>query len=113
MATLTVTTIGRPGIDLTATAVAADGGGSDKFPNTGKEFLYISNGSGSSYTASFPIQAPTDGQTVPPKTVTIAAGHAALIGPFPPGLYNDAQKNVVVNHSAETTIKVLALILGN
>lgn len=113
MATLNVTTVSRAGVNLTTAAQAADTGGADKWTGTGKEFLFISNGSGSSYTATFPIQAQTDGQTVPSRTVVIPAGDSALIGPFPPQLYNDGTKCVNVQHSATTSIKVLPLLLGN
>jgi hypothetical protein len=113
MGQLNVTVVGRSGDDITSGAVAADVGGSDKWQNTGKEFLLLLNGSGSSYTATFPIAKPVDGQTVPARTVTVAAGHYELVGPFPPNLYNDAQGNATVQHSATTTIKLLPLIIGN
>lgn len=111
MALLAVTDVARTGIDL-ATAVAAAGGG-DSFLNTGKEFLYVKNGSGGSITVTVVTQVTVDGQSVADLAVAVGAGASKLIGPFPNGYYNDtnAPPQVQVTYSGVTSLTVLPLRL--
>lgn len=113
MADLTVHSTVRTGTDPASASAAADVGGTDKFLNTGEELLLITNGSGSSYTATFPAFNAPDGLSVSARTVTIPAGHAKLIGPFPGTVYNDPQKKVNIQHSATTSISLLAFKKGS
>lgn len=46
---------------------------------------------------TFPIPGLIDGQTVPSKTVTVAAGVTRIFGPLPPALYNQADGTVQIN----------------
>lgn len=86
MATLTPTALSRAGVDMAG--VAADAAG-DEWANTGKEFVEVKNGSGSSITVTNDIKATVDGAAVTDPTVTIAAGATKMIGPYPTGAYND------------------------
>ncbi len=117
MATLTVTTEnhGTGILDLVATAVAVDVAGSDKFPNTGNELVFVNNGGGVSLTVTenYGTGGTIDGQTLPNKTKVIAAGKSALLGPYPPGLYNDANGFMNLGWSATTSIKVLPFMKGS
>jgi hypothetical protein len=117
MATLTVTTQnhGTGIMDLVATAVAVDVGGSDKYPNTGNEMVIVNNGSGGALTVTenYGVGGTIDGQVLPNKTKIVAAGKVALLGPYPPGLYNDANGFMTLSWSATTTIKVLPFVKGS
>jgi hypothetical protein len=112
-ATLTPTTMTRAGVDLTSTAVAAASGG-DKFLNDGVSFLYVNNGSGSSVTVTLTwgVGGTVDGQTPTARTVTVAAGHGEVIGPFPPQVYSDSNGYMNWTYSAVTTVTVAVIHPG-
>lgn len=103
MAILTPTAVSRAGNPLTSTAASAGG---DSFPNTGKEFLVIKNGGAAAITVTLDIQQTVDGQAVTDKTVSVAAGATVLIGPFPTGIYNDANGRVNITYSSVTNVTV-------
>lgn len=108
--TRSVNTISRAGISLTGLAAAADAAG-DNFANTGNEFLYVNNGSGSSVTVTLVAQQTVDGQALTNKTVAVAAGVAKLIGPFPKGIYNDTNDRMNVTWSSATDVTIAAIKL--
>lgn len=109
MALLTVVDLVRAGVDMSS-AVAAAGGG-DAFLNTGKEFLAAKNASGAPITITFVTQVTVDGQAVADLAVAVPAGHTMLIGPFPPGYYNDGSGQVQVTYSGVTTLTVMPVRL--
>ncbi len=106
MATLTVATAARTGIDMVGAACA---GGGDAFANTGQEVVQIFNGDSGSHNVTVVTQATSDGLAVAALTVAVAAGVTKTIGPFPSGIYNDANGLVQLTYSAVTsmTAKVL------
>lgn len=112
MATLSVGTAGRATpFDLSGLVAAAGGG--DKFANDGQTFFIVKNGDGSDHTVTFPFsglnQGIVDGITPTNTARTVTAGHTAIFGPFPSGLYNDAAGLVSVSYSAVTTVTVAAV----
>lgn len=113
MATLTKTALTRAGVDASTTGAAADGDG-DKWANTGREIILVSNGSIASITVTllYGVGGTIDGQTLTDKTVDIAAGKTKAIGPFPQALYNDATGYAKLSYSDVTTLKILVLSLG-
>ena len=113
-ATLTVQTVSRAGLDLNANAVAATGGG-DSWLNTGSQMLYINNGSGSICTVTlvFGVGGVVDGLTPTARTVGVPIGHAAIIGPFPPTAYNDANGLANVHYSGVSSVTVAAFQPGS
>lgn len=108
MAILTVAAVSRAGVD--AAGAAADVAG-DSFPNTGAEFLLVKNGDAAPINVTLDIKATLDGAAVTDPVVAVAAGATMLIGPFPRGIYNDANGRVSVGYSAVTTVTVKALKL--
>jgi len=113
-ATLTVTTIGRAGADLTSVAVAADAAKTDKFLNNGTQFFYVNNaGATITLTLVYGAGGTIDGQVLPNRTITVTGGHSVLVGPFPPGLYNDANGYMVFTYSSITSVTVAPVLLGN
>lgn len=102
MATLTVANAVRPlGVDLAGAACA---GGGDAFANSGQEVAIIKNASVSSITVTFVTQNTSDGLAVADQPVVIAAGETRSIGPFPQGIYNDANGLVQMTYSGVTTL---------
>lgn len=111
MATLTAQAAARTANDLTMSAGASGG---DEFANTGKEALLVShtNSGGSTVTVTISVEKTIDGLTVPDKTIDVAAGEIALLGPFDTGLYNDGDGNVNFSYSDETDIEVAVVTIG-
>lgn len=104
MATLTVATVSRAGVDLGAAAAAAGG---DEFVNTGKEILYIKDTAGGGLTLTIATPGTSDGLAVAERTVVIANNEEKLIGPFQPtGLYNDGDGRVQLTYSDVTGVTV-------
>ena len=112
MAVQTPVTITRAGYDVTANAVTADAGGTEKWAGTGQELLAVINGSGGSITVTLVggVGYAVDSQTPTNRTVAVAAGHTALIGPFPESIYNDSSGNVNISWSATTSVKLLVFV---
>ena len=112
MATLTIKTLDRTGLDVTVADAAADVGG-DEFANDGSRTFYsVNNGSGSPVTVTFVTPVTVDGLAVADRDVVVAAGSTSLIGPFPRSDYNDANNMVQVTYSAVTTVTVVAAKLA-
>lgn len=102
MAVLSVIQVTRSGV--ADTLVAADSEG-DSFPNTGREWLEISNGGGAPVTLN--IAGVVDGQTVAAlRSYSIAAGARRKIGPFPTSLYNDTNDRVALSYSGVSSVTV-------
>ena len=111
MAVLTVQNISRAGLDVTAALAAADSEG-DSWGNTGTEYLAVNNGSGSSITVTLAYQKQFDGASATNRTVAVAAGRLALIGPFPQHLYNASNQRASVTYSSVTSVTVAAVRMG-
>lgn len=101
MAVLTVTTLSRTGI-LDSLSAASAGG--DLLPNTGKEWIEVANGGGSSINVT--ITGYVDGVAVTAQTVAVANGTRRKIGPFPPQPYNNTSNQVAIGYSAVTSVTV-------
>jgi len=110
MAILTPTQISRVGVLETLAAATVTG---DVLPNTGKEFITINNGSGTTLTVTLPFASTVNVDTVDPtdRTVSILAGARKIMGPFPPSLYSNASGQVAINYSAVTDVTVGAFKL--
>lgn len=96
----------RTGNDLAGVTPDATG---DTWVNTGKEFVIIKNGSGSSINVTLDIQATIDGVSPTDPVVAVAAGAQKLMGPFPVGIYNDPSGNAKVTCSAVTSVTLNVL----
>lgn len=110
MATLTVSAaVSITGVDI-AGAAAASGG--DEWANTGREYILIKNGGGSPITATLDIKATVDDLAVTDPTVSVAAGATMIIGPFPPGEFNDSttgRAKVTYSGVSSVTIKAIRI----
>jgi|CryBogDrversion2_11_1035321.scaffolds.fasta_scaffold00026_17 hypothetical protein len=106
MAILTVNNVDRTGqIDPVGVLVSAGGSG-DSFPNTGYEYVYVKNASGSSVTVTLVYQSTVDGQTITNRTVSVPASAGRLIGPFPTTYYNDSNARMNLTYSSATSVSV-------
>jgi hypothetical protein len=104
--TKTVQVIARTGtIPTYAAATATDG---HKFANDGNTFLHVKNGGGSSINVTIQTPGTVDGLTVSDLVVAVAAGAEKMIGPFPPGIYNQSGE-VYVDWSAVTSVTMAAI----
>lgn len=105
---LTVTDISRSGIVPTLVAANADG---HLLPNTGCEFVMITNGDAAPHTISAAITKPVDGVMPAAKQITVAAGATKLFGPFKPEEYNNGAAQVALSFDAVTSLTIQALRL--
>lgn len=101
MAVLTVTQISRTGTLESLVAAAAGG---DLLPNTGKEWIEVNNGGGSSINVT--ITGYVDGVAVTAQTIAVANSTRRKIGPFPPTAYNNSSNQVAIGYSAVTSVTV-------
>lgn len=83
-----VTSITRAGI-APAAETSGDATNNHSVQNNGKMFLLVrnSNGASTSRTVTLRLNGSIDGQSVTPRTVTIAAAASRYIGPFPTSTY--------------------------
>lgn len=97
MAILAVNEITRDGVLYAVVAAAATG---DSFANDGRTLVAAYNNHGTAFrTVSIDIKKTVDEQNPASRTVTLAAGQTKLIGPFPTGIYNDANGRVSLSYS--------------
>lgn len=93
-----VGTISRAGLADTPTAIDATNG--ETWTNDGTQWIEIVKGAGTALTASVPYLNTFDGQTIPPKTLSISATSRKEWGPFPVEKFGSAP---VITWSGDTT----------
>jgi len=108
MATLTVQEVARTGLAPTYGAAA---GGGDAIPNDGRTMLHIKNGGGASINLTVVTQATVLGNAVADDVIAVPNGQERMVGPFPPGVYNDVNQLVQLTYSGVTTVTVAAIRL--
>lgn len=94
------------GNDLAGVAAAVGG---DTFTNYGSEVVVFRNESVGAITVTFATPVTVDGLAVDNLAVVVGAGERRLVGPFPPGMYNDnlvAGGIVAMTYSGVTTFFV-------
>ena len=107
---ITVTTPTRAGVTQPSTQASDSTNGMVVQNNTGAIILEVKNNNAGTQTISFPFRASAtiDGVTPADKTVSIATGVTKLIGPFPPGYYNQNGADLYVNPSIDTDLAIRA-----
>ena len=116
MATLTVQTTDRSanGFRLGSDLVAADAGLADEFANTGKELLVVKNAGGSPCVIDLVTPGTVDGEAIPDKQVTVAAGDEAIYGPFPRSWYtNSGTKMMNITYDQVSSVTVGVIKIGS
>ena len=99
------------GIVPTYGAAQAAGSGSNQFVNDGRTFIHIKNGGGAPITATFVTPGNVAGLAIADVVVTVANGTERMVGPFEPGLFNQADGTVHVDWSGVTSVTVGVLRL--
>lgn len=94
------------GLAAVYTAANVDGHSIDNKPGM---VLHVKNGSGVSINVTCQTPATVGSLAVAEDIVAVAAGAEKFIGPFDPGLFNQAGGDVYVDFSAVTTVTVAAL----
>lgn len=116
MATLAAATVvKRNGLKVSGALTAAST--SDKFANTGKQYLLVNNGAVGAKVLTFNtpiVKSDNAGDlTVANPTVSVPAGESWLIGPFKPSLYNDSTSYVTVTVGDATSLSYKVLQFDN
>jgi hypothetical protein len=111
MATLTVVPAARAGVEVVAGAAACATAG-DQFANSGQELAIFTNASGAPITVTIVTQATRDAQAITDRTVSVTNAMTFAIGPFPVGIYNDANGLVQMTYSTEVglSVKVIKMV---
>lgn len=111
---LTSQTTAAAGVLETA-ATAADATG-NYFTNTGREFIRIINGGGSSITATIVTQGTytvgAAAYAINDVAVSVTNGTTKICGPFDKALFNDANSRVQITYSGVTSVTVKVYTLG-
>lgn len=100
MATITAIAASPTGTVYTTTAVAS----ADKFLNTGREVLLVTNGGGSSINVTLTPGGTPGGLALATVVIAVANGTSKLIGPFNPAFWNDSGGFVNVAYSATASV---------
>ena len=103
---LAVQQVARTGLTPSFSAANVDG---HNVANDGKVVLEVKNGSGAPINVTFQTPGSVDGNAIADLVVAVPAGGDKICGPFPPGIYNQADGTMYVDFSAVTTVTVAAL----
>lgn len=107
MATLTVQEYDRDGLHPDYATCSAGG---DTFANNGDTIIHVKNAQGAATaTVTIKTQATVDGLAVADKAVTLPATEDAIIGPFPPSIYNTTGGMVELTYDTVVTVTVAAI----
>src|SRR3990167_7912315 len=110
MAVLTVQQLTRAGITPTY-AAAAGGGGS--FPNDGQTFVQFKNTNAAARNVTIATQVTVDGKAVADDVINVPLTTGdVMVGPFPPGIYNDVNGRVQLTYDAVTNLTVAVVRLA-
>lgn len=100
--TQTVQQIVRTGLaSALATPDLANG---NQFANDGMCFLYVKNAGGSPINVTVDTPGSVDGLAISNLVVAVPNAGERMIGPFPPGIYNQSDGNVYVDWSSVTSV---------
>ncbi len=109
MATLSVQVINHTGL---SEALAAAAGGGDQFQNDGRIFLHVKNSNVSTRVVTINSQNNCSQGFDHDIAVTIPANTGdKMIGPFPPGRFDDGSGFVQVTYSTEVDLTIAAIRL--
>ena len=107
---LTVQNIVRAGVSASYTAAIAD---NHKFTNNGRMFAHVKNGSGGAIVVTIQTPGTVDGLAIADRTVSIPATTGdVMIGPFPPGQYNQSDGMVYIDYASTTSMTIGVFQLG-
>ena len=83
---------------------------SDRFqiPNNGNVQIMVKNGATATIVT---VESPStvDGLAVADRTVTVAANTDAVLGPYPPSVYNDSDGNLNISFDDVAHVSIVAI----
>ena len=102
---IAVQNITRTATEMTYTQTNASGDGGNSFANDGRTMLHIKADGTAPLTFTLTIETPgtVDGQAIAQRTATLARSKEYFIGPFPPGVYDQAGGLVYFDIGADDT----------
>lgn len=107
---ITVNRISRTGLDLsTVSPVAADVSNGNSVANSGRVFIAVhnTNAGSTAHIITATLTGGKDGQTITPKSISVAATKTEYLGPWPTDIYTGT---LVVNGAhAELLISAFEL----
>lgn len=108
----TLLTVQEIAVSGTVPALAAAITDGHSMPNNGNSFMMVSNGHTAAHTVTFVHPGQLDGLAVADRTVSVAAGSTALIGPFSSN-YNQPGTNYIhTDYDSTTALSVGVFRLG-
>lgn len=107
---LAVQEITRNGLPPYYSPANADGHrvANDENGRAKKTVVHVKNGGGSAITAAILTAASVDGLSIADPIVTVPAGETRIIGPFPPGTYNQPDGTVHIDLSGVTGVGLIS-----
>lgn len=99
---LTISDVTRSGVTQPAQQNGDNVNGNYLAYNDGKIIIEVQNSSGGALNVTFGIPGTLDGVSTAGKVISVAAGAYVYFGPFPPGIYNQADGTVNVDVTAST-----------
>ncbi len=109
MATLAIQIINHTGLSESLAAAAAAG---DQFANDGRIFLHVKNSNGASRDVTINSQNNCNQGFDHNITVTVPATTGdKMIGPFPPGRFDDGSGFVQVTYESDAGVTIAAIRL--
>lgn len=109
MAEITVQQMTTSG--LTPTAGVAAGASGDTVLNNGRTYIEVEDTGTTAPTVTVASQVDCNQGFTHDITVAISSGSLALIGPFPPNRFNNADGQIEVSYSSETDVTIRAISL--
>jgi hypothetical protein len=106
MSELTVQKVVLAGLEPSYGAAAAGG---DEFVNSGRSFIHVKNGGGSSIDVTVDSQTPCSQGYDHNAVVAVPAAGERMIGPFPKDRFNDANGKAQITYSGVTSVTIAAI----
>lgn len=106
---LTIQTISQTGLNPSYVAANSAGNGGNMFTNSGDTFIHVKNGGGSSINVTVDVPGMVQGMALSDLTIAVPNAGERMIGPFDPGLCNQADGSVYIDFSAVTSVTVAAI----
>jgi hypothetical protein len=96
-------------LGASGTEVSGDSANNHDFANDGKTLLLLRNSGVTTRVCTVITQPTVDGEAVADKSVSLLNGEHAVVGPFPPNVYDSAGRVQVDVPHAEVKLQAISL----